>query len=207
MPEIPVGFADVIHPVTNLVSLQRYSVGYGIDLNITTDPSQAVIDALDDEFRARFSAQMDTGFRFEPAEMQVGNDGPPIVVVSTLSPASAGRAGDVAPPNFALLVRKRTAFGGRAFRGRFFFPAMVQDGEVDETGRVATARTAALQTSFFTWHGNLAAGTGQLAPVGAQPMVLLHNPPASGAPTPAPTVVTSLQVQTLGGTQRRRMRR
>lgn len=207
MTIVPPGYAHVIQPIFNVVSTQRYSVTYGVQH--TTDPAEYLDLAtdLDDLFRSRWISHIDGSFQCLPAEVTIGNDGPPIVVVSVTPPSNGGRAGEVTPPNFATIVRKRTIFGGRQFRGRMFFPALAQDGEVDETGRIATSRVASLQTTAGSWLSDLLVGTVHTTGIGPTPMVILHDPPKSGGAPPLPTLVTSLQVQILGGTQRRRMRR
>lgn len=207
MTIVPPGFAHVIQPIFNVVSTQRYSVTYGIQH--TADPAEYLQLATDVDqlFRERWGPHIDGSFQMHPAELTIGNDGPPIVVVSVESPSNGGRAGEVTPPNFATIIRKRTIFGGRAFRGRLFMPALAQDAEVDETGRIATSRVASLQTTASLWLSQLLVGTEHAAGIGPTPMVLLHDPPVSGGVPPVPTTVTSLQVQILGGTQRRRMRR
>jgi len=204
MPIIPVGFGHVTYEINHVVANKVYNVTHGVDLDLTTLTTQEVIDELVQRFKGSWVAQLDTGWQVQGGRMQVGNDGPPIVVVSTDAPSQGTRSGDQVPPNWALIIRKRTAFGGRQFRGRMYFPGITQDGDVDETGRISQGRQTALQAIADTWLDDLNNGTGGLT--SPQKMVLLHNPPQSGTTAPSPTDVTSLQVQLLGGTQRRRMR-
>lgn len=127
------------------------------------------------------------------------------------------RTEHAASPQVAALVRKNTALGGRRHRGRCYLPAgFMAGGDVLETGQLLGARQTALQTMMNFFKADIfgSADLGQL--------VLLHstatkwelNPagqprrvPDPDAPAPpAPTVITSLSVESQVATQRRRLR-
>ena len=99
------------------------------------------------------------------------------------------------PPNVSVLINKSTSSGGRRNRGRLFVPPVFpSEGNFDAGGRIAATPLGQLQTWWDGVYGDLnAAGLG---------MRILHqNPPFT------PTVVTSLEVQALAATQRRRLRK
>jgi hypothetical protein len=103
--------------------------------------------------------------------------------------------GDSDPPQTAMLIRKNTALGGRAGRGRMYQPGVPEafvNGAGELTGTTATIITA-LYADFLTILGG-----------SDIPMVLLH---AEGSPITTPTTVTSLEVDARCATQRRRNRR
>jgi hypothetical protein len=107
--------------------------------------------------------------------------------------------GDAATPATALVINKSTLIGGKRGRGRMFIPGL-NEGNVGTGGLVVAATVTALQAAWSQF---------QLALQNAgRPMYILHRyDPALGQVPMDPTGVTSLEVQSLCGTQRQRMRR
>lgn len=103
-------------------------------------------------------------------------------------------AGD-ATPNVAYLIHKGTAMGGRAGRGRFFLPGVVENA-VGPSGLVTSTQLDALQLAANTYIGWMEDGDA--------PLYLLHG---EGSPITEPTRINSLAVDTTVATQRRRLRR
>lgn len=104
------------------------------------------------------------------------------------------RATQPPSPQVACIVKKRTALVGRRYRGRFYLPAsFLVAADVGPSGIIATPAVTSLQTRMNAFLEELS-----LALV---PMVLLHTL----APF-TPTFVTTLQPESLIGTQRRRVR-
>jgi len=97
------------------------------------------------------------------------------------------------PAQAALLVTKNTALGGRQGRGRLFMPSINEAG-VTAAGVVQTATVLVWQNAFNAFFDAMAGNN--------LPLVLLHN-----AVEVVPTPVTSLTVNSLMATQRRRIRR
>lgn len=104
-------------------------------------------------------------------------------------------SGSPTSPQVAFLVRKLTAQGGRAGRGRFFLPG-VTEGVVDEAGIVSGAALTALGAALDGFYADLVASN--LEPV------LLHS---AGSPVSTPTPITSFELDNRVATQRRRLRR
>lgn len=108
---------------------------------------------------------------------------------------SAGTAaGNTCPPQVTALVRKLTAAGGRAGRGRLYFPG-VPEGQVSGAGILSNAWITNLPAAMAATMALLDAG-------GAVP-VLLH---AAGSPIATPTPITGFTVAAQCATQRRRNR-
>jgi len=105
--------------------------------------------------------------------------------------AGAGPAAAVVP-NTAGLVKKSTALGGRKGRGRFYLPGL-PEGNVDSGGSIDSALVTAINTDLATFLATLATN--------GSPMVLLHSDLTT------PTLVTSLSLEVVAATQRRRLRR
>lgn len=102
--------------------------------------------------------------------------------------------GDPAPPNTTYLVRKNTASGGRAGRGRMYLPGCT-DPDVLQGGTLDPARRGGLQTAMNDFFDQL--NTDSLGPV------LLHG---ETSPLTTPTPIDSFTVDSVVATQRRRLR-
>lgn len=121
--------------------------------------------------------------------------------VSTGPSAEAGSFGPgtgssmAVPPNSAVLIQKVTALGGRAGRGRMYWPGW-PEGNVDSAGVLGEPTRTNFEAEIQAFFDLLALG--DLSPV------LLH---AEGSPISTPTPITSFQVSPTMATQRRRLRR
>lgn len=134
---------------------------------------------------------------FTRVRVSHGQDGSEDVVYDM--PMAAAGTGNIntLPPNCAVLVHKRTQRGGRRGRGRLFIPWCVSEGNVGENGVIDSSVVATLQTTLTGWFVDLEAR--------GVPMYLLHQ---DGQTSPGlPTKVTSLAVDPLISTQRRRLHR
>jgi hypothetical protein len=102
------------------------------------------------------------------------------------------------PVNCAFLVRKNTVLGGRRHRGRWYLPpAWVDENLVGAGGAFTiTSVYTDLQTRLTKYLADL--------DTALFPMYVLHGGP--GDFVPPPTKVTSLSLQPVLATQRRRMR-
>jgi hypothetical protein len=100
---------------------------------------------------------------------------------------------EVDSPQVTILVRKVTARGGRAGRGRMFHPG-VEEGGTLSGGLFLQSVLDLLRAAFENFRNDLA--------LAAVPMVLLHN-----SAELLPDTITGLDVQQLVATQRRRLRK
>jgi hypothetical protein len=127
----------------------------------------------------------------------MGQDGGEALTGIDASTALGGAGGASVPANVAALIHKRTARGGRRGRGRMYLPWWIQESDVDERGAISSTTIGFMNTALATWLADLAAD--------GCPMVVLHDP--GRTPAGAPDVVTSLTVDPIVGTQRRRLGR
>lgn len=98
------------------------------------------------------------------------------------------------PPNCCVLLRKSTVRGGRQGRGRMYLPAgLIAEANVTDAGAIPGATLATMQTSIDNALAQMATNN--------VPPELLHS-----TPTPLPDHITAMTVQTVIGTQRRRLR-
>lgn len=150
-----------------------------------------------------FCELMDFDVTIGPVKVWVGQDGGEDLVYESTQTRTGGVAITGLPSNCAALVHKQTARGGRRGRGRMFIPWILKETEVDEAGLILSTFVTQLQAEM----------TDFLADFQTQgcPMALLHQPSAPGTEHPstpgAPNLVTSLRVDPLISTQRRRLGR
>lgn len=204
---IPPGFAQIVVPFLDAATSEENIVTFGVDLSLYEGSNLDMVEDVDTTFRTALRTHIDDTLELQPVRAQVGNDGPPIVVVSPINNQFGGRSGTKASPQVAVIFTKRTAFGGRQFRGRMYMPGLLLQTDVTEGGRIGTSRHTAIAAQADVLVASLISGSAFIRGSGGTPMVLLHSQPASGSAPPAPTIVTSIQVQTLVGTQRGRLPR
>jgi len=123
--------------------------------------------------------------------------GPNATGPSHLEPAAVtGTAtGQSVGPNTAWLVHKSTNFGGRAGRGRMFWPGAAES-LVNTDGTLNGATASVFTALVEDFRSNMALADLELA--------LLHG---VGSPLSSPTPITGLAVDNRVATQRRRNRR
>lgn len=186
---IPAGFAHVVHRFTVGLTGQRAAITYGVELQ-GTDFGENRAEELYDLFQTEWAAVMSTGVSHQSVLLKYG----PNVTGPQFEHAGIGTGtanSPMAPPNTAWLIRKRTALGGRANRGRCYIPGVLEQ-QVNEGGQVLSPTLADLQTAANDW----LAGLTTLE----MPMVILHTSSSD------PTEVSSLVADPLVATQRRRLR-
>lgn len=119
-------------------------------------------------------------------------------ISGALQSAGTRTAGDSAPPNVAVLVKKITSRVGRPGRGRFFLPWCLGNETVNDVGQMDTSVNNALQDIVDEFLSDLQTDTNP------KEMVILHDENVPGTTTPS--LVTALLVDTTVATQRRRLR-
>lgn len=106
---------------------------------------------------------------------------------------SGDAGGSFQPPQVSVLVKLATGQAGRNKRGRMYLPFMLLDGDVDSTGAIASITVANTQGILDELVGVLATEEAQLC--------IGHSTELE------PTPVTSVVVQGIAATQRRRLRK
>lgn len=192
---IPAGFAQVNLGFTGPAAPTGAEVTFGIEQpTLPLSPSQVAQlvgqAMLDSGVMGEFSTQVTCStieVKFGPNSTGASGGSTPGI--------AGGNAGGAAAPNTALLVQKRTDLGGRAGKGRFYWPGWVETN-IDNSGFIPSVPLALVQTDMAAFLTELA---------GADlPMVLLHS---AGSPLAVPTPVVELLVPNLVATQRQRLRR
>jgi hypothetical protein len=201
----PPGFALCSYELKHSLMSRSAFLTFGLDPS-ATDPS-----AVATTVRAAFMAPgslfsiLDSNVTLQNTRVSLGTDGGEDLVGSDPTTGACGLAMTAAlPPNCAILVHKRTSRGGRRGRGRMYLPWATLGTDVTEGGVISGPKIALVQAAVTVWLSSIGSGAG--------PVVLLHRPSSpdiQGPPTTpgSPNVVTSMVVDPLIATQRRRLGR
>lgn len=133
--------------------------------------------------------------RYEGAKVQIIRPIPFPAVIYIVNAGAGAIVGDMMSPQTAGLVRLRSAFGGKANRGRFYTPFPSENSNGPGGGPTAAMVTsmAALGNNFIApFSVNVGGRTATLTPV------IFHR--VAGTTTP----IINHQVQSVWATQRRR---
>lgn len=165
----------------------------------------ALANALFSKWAETIKQTQSTLMAFIGVTLKIGSDGAPSMAYSTSPAEQGGTAQNMLPQNCALLVDKLSEGGGRRSRGRFYVPACLVEGAVDNIGSINTELLATLTGAWTSFYAAL----GDIVESPVWPVVL-HSPstPAVLVPTPTgvPTPITSFRVQQVISTQRKRLR-
>lgn len=192
---LPPGFGAVDLTLRHNELQRDAHITFGIDAS--GGGSEAADEVLV-AYLAAVNGRLDSNVTMREVKVEVGQDGgdPLIQIVGNTAPG--GRSGASTTAALAVLVNKRTALGGRRHAGRNFWPWMIADTEVSETGIITPGVVTSLQSIFTGFLSGLASAD--------IPMVLLHRT-GGVTPVPPPTPVTSMLVDGVISTQRRRQPR
>jgi hypothetical protein len=200
---IPPGYADISLELRLATMARSAFITFGVSCS-GVPADQVAQEAMEPWFLpgSSMNSQLDNGVVVVGCTARVGQDGGEALVSYAESGATGGATLTSLPANCAVLIHKRTARGGRRGRGRIFLPWTI--GETfEESGLLNSATKTTLQTAANVWLANLSANS--------VPMVLLHSASAPGVDEPttpgSPNAVTSLIVDSLIGSQRRRLGR
>lgn len=189
--QIPPGFAHIDMAFRHSTYQRDAHVTFGVD--IEGDPT-LVAAAARNSWMTAWNGRLDNQVTLREVTATIGQDGGDPVIDTASNVTPGGRTGDSTTVALAVLVSKRTGLGGRRNGGRSFLPWMVGDTEVSELGIVTAAVVTLLQQRANDWLEFLSNAN--------LPMVILHRTGVSAVPSPTP--VTSLLVDGVISTQRRR---
>lgn len=109
---------------------------------------------------------------------------------STSGVGTGGPTGNNTTPQVQFLAQKKTGFAGRAYRGRMYWPGVLEN-DVDATGLITVGKNTSNQTGYTAIFNALSSSPW------AGP-VLLHSDPLK-PPTPIIQLLSSQKVATLRG--------
>lgn len=190
--EIPIGFAAVAIKFGSSNAEHDPVVTFGVELDALPATAQEVADAVVAAAQTADLADLTMNGALLSAEVKLG---PSLTGPSAVAPIGVGSlTGDLVSPNVAVLVRKLTASGGRAGRGRFYWP-FIQEAAVDSSGAIGSSTLDLYQGVFTAFRNALEAND--------VPPVLLHG---AASPITEPSSITAFTVDGRVATQRRRLR-
>lgn len=194
--EIPVGYGVCRVMWKPITAPDNVLTTFGFLFPITHTPQEAA-DAcwasLSGSVGPLNQAKFSTRYQSVGVEVTCMTGTGPILANKTVRTTGTG-TGSPLTTNTAILGKKNTARGGRKGRGRFFIPGIqVSEIDVDETGLILEAERVKVQITWDSW----------LSAQAATPFlpVLLHS---DGGPGDS---ITSLTIEPIVATQRRRLRR
>lgn len=200
MATIPVGYAEVTFRLHRIGAIRDSTWALGVNwAGAGVRTAQEIADDWDGfataAGRPYAAGNMLDSWQYLGTSVTLMDDTGPLiakhdhVITGTLTSPAVAMA-----PNCAILLRKRTALGGRRNRGRAYIPPVFpSEGSVDAAGVIAGASLTAIQGFYDSMF------TGSLL---NYDRVLFHNE-APFTPTP----INLLQFDGLIATQRRRLRR
>lgn len=189
---IPVGYGIVTAQWTRIDDAAENVITFGIYNPSSFDPNSIAV-SVRSFFLADFTAGMTCdSYQFDGIKVLLHTVGG-YASGEDISPVVGTNAAEPVPPSVAVRVTKRSAFVGRAHRGRMYVPpALVAASGVEEAGTLTAGQQTSLQSAFGTLRNDLVSyGT---------PMVILHRDLST------PDAVTHLDVRNTVGSQRRRQR-
>lgn len=191
---IPPGFAQANLLFEGIAAPRGAQLAIGVQLEAgTTNPVLVGRDVYD-AFQGTMLLELDNDLTMTGCKVKIGpNDlGPD----GTYFETNVGGVNSLAvSPQVALLVKKVTALGGRANKGRMFIPGIVENW-TDGAGVVSPATQASADTALAAFLAAIALSETMTG------MVILHN-----AIELTPTPVTQLKTDGRVATQRRRLRK
>jgi hypothetical protein len=194
---IPAGYGQVTVYMQNATTTRPACLTFGVHAGTKTgnEVNNGVKAAL--QLASGPKAKIAADVAFSRIVTQLGQlEGEPVTEDTPISVPCTG-TNAVLPSNCALLIHKRSARGGRRGRGRLFVPWHNAEVEVGTNGQITPSALTTMQASWTAFFNELVTQ--------GVPMQILHQPGNSdeGGPTP----VTSLSLDPLVSTQRRRLGR
>lgn len=194
--DIPANYGLLVLTMQNNTVAQPDTVRFGLKYIDASTMVTADFNRIANLFRDGLKASWDTNWNFGPVKQYYNSGG--TLLLSEDPTIEAGTVGAVnyASDQVAIIMKKNTAFLGKAYRGRCFLPG-VQETQVDAAGTIASGTVTALNTVFGTLLTNVNADAD------IDYMALLHVVPTGDIPAE----ITSLSCASKCGTVRRRVRR
>lgn len=179
-------------------------------LAVAGTPSLAVAqDAIDDfqaAFQTMYSPLSDSAALQLQPEIRLGDGSTvPFEAVAAGAAVSGSNSSAMTPPQVCALVKKTTGVGGRANRGRTYFPYMLQQNAVNETGQISSGTLSAFQASLNTFLAQLA--TDGIPLCISNKIFNQALPPHHVTSINFGNLVTAYNLEQLVATQRRRLGR
>lgn len=192
--QIPTGYAQANFQHRHESGTRLMEVTLGLAVSAYAGDGQDLADNLNGMWVEAILPAMSAEISFVGVQLKYGpqSTGP---AWFSQGLTTGERVGSPVPPNTAVLVRKRTASGGRSGRGRMYMPGVPEEGVLGQ-GVLTSGEQLIWTTQLEVFRQKLL--TEDVAPV------LLHG---DDSPVTSPYIITDFQVAETVATQRRRLRR
>nr|CRY97707.1 hypothetical protein [uncultured prokaryote] len=198
---IPTGFASASIHTTGSVGTPNFITTIGVTMSDAFTDLVDLANYVFDSYTSEFDDITSNIFTVTGVSLFTTSAGGNGSIDSTSLPNPGAGTGGTAMIGMAPIMQKKTAQIGRAGRGRMFLPGVLKEADVDESGRISTAKQEQLLERGTDFLANLRGeGAASVYDKDAGP-VLLHSS-ASMAPTP----ITGISVAPIVGIQRSRIR-
>jgi hypothetical protein len=197
---LPLGYAQVIHSLRLTGDPEPMIVTYGIELSDQGNEPAVIAANLGGSFGTNLMPALSNQLNHFLTTVRMGTVAN-VAGATGVAPANnfGSEVGNLVPQNSAFLVKKVTNGAGKRNQGRMYFPG-VPEAAVSNIGVLPDSGVRTnLRNAIVAWLLSIQGG------VDADNMVVLHSEGLSA--TPPPTVVTSLILDDVIATQRRRLRR
>jgi len=196
---VPPGYANASFKLKLASGPKVFSFALAFSVTDAEDPdtlAQQVSGCWTNASHGWKIANMFPQWHYLGCTVHVGNDGPTLVGNFETDITGTASSNNCPPINASLVVKKRTGFAGQKYRGRCYIPPVaVAEGNVDDLGNQTSTQRS---DSPDAVNRLTAAFPLEVPTFGAHK--LLHSDAT------LPTTITSFLVESLLGTQRRRMR-
>lgn len=199
MTTIPAGYGEIAlrHTLTGDPEEMLCTIGFRSTVGVALADLVAAADAIDLAWRVQIldsGVDMVDDFTYQGYRARVDASGTGELTIEGGTVLAGQSTAAIPPSNCAILVRKRSALGGREHQGRMYLPmVLTAESNVSPTGAIESAHVASLNTRFSLFLADVEADDVELQ--------ILH-----GDPVLVPTPISSFSVQSTLATQRRRMR-
>lgn len=168
---------------------------FGVSVTALEAGPDTAADVVDSKFvSANIASVYDNDIRLAGILVKYGpNDTGPAFLKTVSHNGTSGSGGSV--PSVSALIRKQTAAGGHAGRGRMYQPGMIA-GNYDNTGHFTGTHASAITSVWEAFRTGMETAL--------LPLVLLHG---EGSPITTPSPIIGLSCDGVLATQRRRLRR
>lgn len=192
---IPPGFAHIDMSFRHASYQRDAHVTMGVEID-SFPGAGAVAEEVLDAWMDTLNIRLDSNVTLRQVEATIGQDGGDPLVGIAINSTVGGASGNSVSPGQAVGIRKNSLLGGRRNSGRMFLPWFLPENNVDEVGIINPTTLDAIQVQATAFWAAL------VSAVSLSGMVILHR--TGGSSVPPPTVVTSLQVDNVVSSQRRR---
>lgn len=118
--------------------------------------AQDAVDDLQANFTTQFQASLDSGISYGPATIKLGSGTTtPVEAVAAIGAQAGTGSVTFGVASNAILIKKTTGLGGKANRGRTYFPYLLPTSHIVEPGLIDSTELPALQTHFTAFLGQL----------------------------------------------------